>query len=392
MTQSFFSRRQLSLLILVLPGIILLLSLLGSEPDLPDWQASADRRVYLHTVPAQTGYRIHLLLPQSAPTSATDGLQQQLLFTALRHRIQTPDELGHWLQQQGWTVQLDTLPSHVRLILHSQQPPNDPTLTTLLQRLQHPPEVDWGSLLRRVQAENYLARQQTDTWLRLSFPTTTQHSATVDPLVAYRQWLQPAHWRMTLSGAQPPALTLPLPTPDTTVPAPAPLTLAILPVPTPRVTLPITLHRWQLPVPDSVDALAMTLLAREAIHQGLSDWLAQRQTDSHSPAGFSLGWEPAGNATLIIQGAQQPSVRPWLPSQITAANLEAARQQVQQLVIDAAGQSSWLDLLARHQLPADTLQRLPQPLEHIDSTQVQHWLQQQLETDYYHTLSLPASP
>jgi predicted Zn-dependent peptidase len=69
--------------------------------------------------------------------------------------------------------------------------------------------------------------------------------------------------------------------------------------------------------------------------------------------------------------------------------VEKARQTLLKQLEGNTGQQQWMDLLALYQLPPDSLQRLPTQLEVLELSAMQQWLQSQLLSDYYHTLSLP---
>ncbi|MBA4503582.1 hypothetical protein [Marinobacterium marinum] len=385
MTRPFLSRRQLSLLILFLPGIILLLSLLGPNTPPPAWHVDQDFRVYQQLRPELDHYRLHLLLPSPPVSSPHRQLEQRLLFAALQRQLATLSQQGAWLiqpklhQQPGyWLIEARTL-----------QAPTSSELTRLLRQLQQPPVLDWSVLLQRIQAEQYIARQTPEAWLKTQGADNDVRMP--NPAAAYHDRLQPQHWRLTLSGPKRLFLTLSTDTtsqPHVTTP---PLSLQPLPLPPPAAPATFHLYRWPLPAAGSVQQLALDLLLQEIIQQALAQRLAQQS----SKAGYSLVWEatpPQGLATLILQGDHWPSMTTWLPEQLILSDLNLARRRVLDTISQPDLLHSWMDLLALHQLPADTLEHLPAILPTISLPQLQQWLQQQLESDYYHTLSLPASP
>lgn len=94
----------------------------------------------------------------------------------------------------------------------------------------------------------------------------------------------------------------------------------------------------------------------------------------------------------MVQGISPPNLGALLHIPITNAELDRARQSLMAQRTDMTDQQSWLDLLALYSLPANSFSQLSQQLDAIDTATLQHWLQTQLESDYYHTLSLPASP
>jgi hypothetical protein len=396
MTRPLLSRRQLSLLILFLPGLILLLTLLGPVQDTTaaDWQADADRRVYQRPIPQQTDYRLHLLLPTPLADSNATELEQRLLLAALQQRLSSAEIRHDWQQRMGALPKLHLRPGYLLLELNLEQAPNPDELALLLQQLQQPAQLEWAQQLQRVQAQHYLLRQEAEIWLKSQFPGAAQALTQTDPVRAYHQWLQPHRWRLTLTGPEPIALTLPSIDPDAgPIPTAPPLALNVLPLTPPTPPAPLQLHRWPLPAISSADHFALSLLARESLRLQLSAWLAQQPPNVQ--AGFSLNWTPAppqGRATLIVQGKHWPPVRTWLAAALTHADLAAARAAVQQQLTQPNQQQAWADLLALHQLPADTLAQLPDRLAAISHADLQHWLQPLLESDYYHTLSLPALP
>ncbi len=391
MTRPLLSRRQLSLLILLLPGLILLLTLIGPGPAPTPWQASPDQRVYWQSQ-ERADYRLHLLLPQPPAHSASEQLQQRLLLAALQQQLNRTAPRWHALL--GAQPQLRSRPGLLMLELQTGSAPGSDQLAQLLAALRQPAGLDWHALLQRVQAEQYLHRQQPEDWLASQFPAASEPLRSLDPADAYYRWLAPERWQLTLSGPAPQPLSLPA-TGEATPQRPGTmLSLRPLPVPEPSTATSLQLHRWPLPRLASVDQLALSLLAREAVQQPLSAALAQRLQAQRS-GGFSLQWVatlPRGRASLVLQGDDWPELRTWLPAQLATADLAAARQAVQAQLQQPGQQQAWIDLLALHRLPADSLERLPAALEAIDTDELQHWLQQQLESDYYHTLSLPASP
>lgn len=397
MTRPLLSRRQLSLLILFLPGLILLLSRLGTEPEPANWQSDSRHRIYQQQRPAQDGYRVHLLLPLPLPDSPAIRLTHRLLFTALQQRLADLEIQPYWSSRLDRTAQLHHLPGYLLLELGLRQVPAGTDLELLLTQLQQPPELNWTTRLRRIQAEDYLARQHAEPWLRAHLPDQRDDTLVIDPIALYRNQLQPEHWQVTLSGPQPAVLELPERGSAKSIqPVPA-LSVRALPAPAPRQPAsdrPLYLHRWPLPEIRSVEQLAHSLLTREAIRQRLSHRLEQPASQSGISAGFSLSWEPArpqGRATLILKGSW-PALHPWLVEQLGQADLASARRSLLELLSRPEQQQQWVDLIALHQLPADTLIRLPGCLEELTAAELQLWLQQRLESDYYHSLSLPASP
>lgn len=390
---ALLSRGQLRLLIWVLPVVILLLSLLGpeSQPQ-PAISADPDRRIYQQVIPQQPQFRLHLIVPHLPAADSSTELQQHLITQALIRRLQAPDELGPWLSAQGWEIQVQANTGYRLLQLKSDSPFANHDVRQLLQQLQLPPRVDWSALLQRTQAEQYMMRQRAEAWL--TSPPSGADFLLLNPLAEYTQQLQPSDWRITLTGPEPLSLTSavfdPVPTPT---PSESPA-LSIKPLPAAPAAGPrLQLHRWALPQVNSTQDFAHLLLGRELVLQPLSGWLEQRLADAPAhQAGYSLRWEAAqsgGLVTLLLQGEQWPSIPAWLPLQMPSANLNAARQTLLEQLEGDASQQQWMDLLALYQLPPDTLEQLPERLAGIEPLAVQHWLQSQLQSDYYHTLSLP---
>jgi hypothetical protein len=143
----------------------------------------------------------------------------------------------------------------------------------------------------------------------------------------------------------------------------------------------------------SIQDFAQLLLGRELVVQPLSRWLKQQLADAPAhQAGYSLRWEATqsgGLVTLLLQGEQWPEIPAWLSQQLQPENVETARQTLLKQLEGNTGQQQWMDLLALYQLPPDSLQRLPTQLEVLELSAMQQWLQSQLLSDYYHTLSLP---
>lgn len=393
---SIFSRGQLRLLIWVLPSVILILSLLGPEPETgPSISTNAERSIYQQVVPQQTHFKLHLIAAQEPILSAVHQLRQRLIQQALLQRLQAADELGDWLEDKGWSIQLQDASGYRRLTLTSLTPFDSEALHDLLLRLQRPPAVDWEALLRRVQAEQYLVLQTPEFWLQSQTPTPTPEHV-LDPVAEYRQQLIPDHWRLTLTG--PESLPLTLPTQHIAAPdadASPRLTLKPLSTQAPlhKQSITLQLHRWSLPPPDSPSAFAMSLLARELVLQRLSLWLEQHLVASPShQTGFSLRWEPAaagGAASLLLQGDVHLDLPVWLPAQVLQADLVNARTALLAQIDKTPDKQQWMDLLALYQLPAQSLSQLPDLLSAIEPQAIHDWLQHQLQSDYYHTLSLP---
>lgn len=375
MSRPLLSRRQLNLLILFLPGAILLLTLLGPDAEPAPWHSDAERRVYWQAVPVQPDYRLHLLLPQPPPESATQALRQRLLQAALRAQLHTDPLTAR--------AQLQARPGHLRLQLTLTQAPDQALLNALLGALQPSPAIDWPALLKRVQAEQYLARQDAEGWLQGHYPTPDPDNR-FDPAAAYRDWLQPAHWRLTLTGPAPQPLSLPIAA-DPPTPAAPPLQTRPLPVPAPTDAA-LTLYRWPLPAPTSAEQFALTVLAREILQQRLSAALQAPATHLH---GYRLSWTPAlpqGRASLILQGRPPERATDWLAALPAAAELDVARAAVQAQLRRPEQQQAWLDLIALYRLPADTLTRLPLHLQALEGAQLQRWLQPLLQSAYHHSL------
>lgn len=389
-----FSRNQLRLLVWGLPIVILLLSLSGPG-DAPETVITADPegRVYQQTLPQQTLFRLHLIAAREPRIGAPAQLRQRLLSRALQARLRQPGELGDWLQTQGWTLQLQEYAGYRRLELESPGPVTSEQLKSFLQQLQTPPQADWQRLLQQVQAEQYLSRQNAEAWLHSQTPQEEDRVLTIDPIADYRQQLDPGHWRLTLTGPEPLSLQLPVVTPAEAGPqVSASVRLSLQPLPVePPVGPRLTLHRWRLPPIHTPDDFARLLLGRELVIQTLALWLEQPQSQD-AGLGYSLHWEPAqsgGLASLLLTGAPWPHLPEWLPQQIGQADLDSARHQLLAQLETATDLQPWIDLLALYRLPADSLQQLPGQLAEITPQAMQHWLQLQLQSDYYHTLLLP---
>lgn len=386
------SRNQLRLLIWILPVVILLLSLSGPNDALePGITADAEQRVYQQVLPQQEFFRLHLVAAREPRAGAPAQLHQRLLSRALLTRLRQPGELGDWLQTRGWTLQLQEHAGYRRLELVSPEPVTSEQLKSFLQQLQTPPQADWQKLLQQVQAEQYLARQNAEAWLHSQTPQAEDRVLIIDPVADYRQQLDPGHWQLTLTGPEPLSLQLPAVTPaDTQASASVRLSLQPLPV-EPPVGPRLTLHRWRLPPIHTPDDFARLLLGRELVIQTLALWLEQPRPEN-AGLGYSLHWEPAqggGLASLLLTGTPWPHLPEWLPQQIGQADLESARQLLLAQLETTADPQSWIDLLALYRLPADSLQQLPEQLAEITPQAMQSWLQLQLQSDYYHTLSLP---
>ncbi|MET3999042.1 hypothetical protein [Marinobacterium sp. MBR-109] len=390
---TLLSRGQLRLLIWVLPVVILLLSLLGPESQ-PEAVISADsdRRIYQQVIPQQSLFRLHLIAPHPPALDASIQLRQRLITQAWIMRLQKTDELGDWLSAQGWEVQVQANTGYRLLQLKSDRPFADNDVRQLLLQLQTPPRVDWSALLQRTQAEQYMMRQNAEVWLT-SPPSSNEHPS-LDPLADYARQLQPSGWRITLTGPEPQSLG---PVIFDPAPSPAPsenLMLSLKPLPvTPTADAQLQLHRWTLPQVHSAQDFAQLLLGRELVVQPLSHWLKQRLADAPAhQTGYSLRWEATqggGLASLLLQGEQWPEIPAWLPQQLQPENVETARQALLTQLEGDTGRQQWMDLLALYQLPPDSLQRLPAQLEALELSAMQQWLQSQLLSDYYHTLSLP---
>lgn len=389
---ALFSRNQLRLLIWVLPVIILLLSLLGPDPTSHAIiQSDPDRRIYQQTIPDQSRFQLHLIAPHPPALNATSQLKQRLMTQALIMRLQHPDELGDWLSTQGWEVQLQSMPGYRLLQLSSQAPITDASLQQLLQQLQMPPQADWPALLQRVQAEQYLMRQDAEVWL--TGRTRGPETLSLDPAVDYSGLLQPSHWRLTLTGPEPLALSLPHTGQSTSraTPRTSPLTLSPLPV-KPDSGVQLQLHRWPLPPVNSADDLARMLLGREMVVQSLSRRLEQQLTEMPGhQAGYSLRWDATsegGIVSLLLKGARWPEMTGWLPQQLPDTDRGRAHQALLSGLADADRRQQWMDLLALYQLPPNSLDEIPERLTQLETDAMQHWLQTQLQSDYYHSFSL----
>jgi len=390
---ALFSRNQLRLLIWVLPVIILLLSLLGPDPTSHAIiQSDPERRIYQQTIPDQPHFQLHLVMPPPPVFGASAQLKQRLMTRALSTRLQRPDELGGWLSDQGWDATLQSMPGYRLLQLNSPVPFTDTPLHGLLQQLQIPPQVDWHALLQRAEAEQYLLRQDAEVWL--TSQAQADEASPLDPAAEYSRLMHPAHWRMTLTGPTSLSLTLPeasQASPEMTS-ATSPLTLKPLPA-KPATNAPLQLYRWPLPPVNSVDDFARMLLGRELIVQSLSRRLEQQLTVMANPqSGYSLRWDPAsegGTVSLLLRGETWPEPATWLPQQLLHADLEQARQNLLSGFASVADRQPWMNLLALYQLPPDSLDVMSERLALIEADAMQHWLQSQLQSDYYHTFSLP---
>lgn len=388
-----FSRNQLRLLIWILPIVILLLSLSGpDESSMPTISSDAENRVYQLIRPQQEGFRLHLIAPREPASGAAAQLRQHLFSRALLARLRQPGELGDWLQTRGWTLHLREQAGYLLLELESPGPVASEQLESFLQQLQTPPQVDWQALLRQVQAGQYLARQNAEAWLH-SQTLQAEESLTITPAADYRQQLDPGHWRLTLTGPEPLPLQLPTVTPADAGPqALTAVRLSLQPLPVEPPAGPrLALHRWRLSPIHTPDDFARLLLGRELVIQALSLWLEQHQSQEES-LGYSLQWQPArdgGLASLLLQGTAWPRLAEWLPRQVSQADMDIARQQLLTRLETATDLQPWIDLLALYQLPEDSLQQLAERLARITPQAIQHWLQSGLQSDYYHTLSLP---
>ena len=93
--------------------------------------------------------------------------------------------------------------------------------------------------------------------------------------------------------------------------------------------------------------------------------------------------------SLLLRGETWPEPATWLPQQLLHADLEQARQTLLSGFASAADRQPWMNLLALYQLPPDSLDVMSERLALIEADAMQHWLQSQLQSDYYHTFSLP---
>ncbi|MBV0934616.1 peptidase M16 family protein [Marinobacterium weihaiense] len=388
MTSSLLSRRQLSLLILILPGLILWLSLAGpnTAPPFPPRQHDSIQRLYQQKVPDQDHYRLHLLLPLSPAATARQQLEQQLLIEALQVRLQSLPQ----------PPQVQRHPGHLRLEIRAPTAPDD-VLSPLLQHLQQPPALDWQARLNHLQARQYLQRQQPEGWLLGGGQDTGGSATWPNPAEHYRHWVAPERWQFSLSGpdrlARPLMPTHPAATTES-APEPNPeLTFRVLPVTPPDGSA--RLLRWPLTAPETLEQLALTLLAREYLQQRLSATLEAVHVQGDSASGFSLSWipvTPGGQASLLLQGPAQDVLTAAIQTPVTSTDLHAARTTLASRLDDMQRGQAWLDLLALYRLAADSFDHLDRALADIDATTLQRWLQAQRESDYYHVLSLPAAP
>lgn len=379
MSQPFLSRKQLWLLISLLPGVILLLTLLGPMPSEPELKISEDRRLY-QLRESRDNYQLQLVLPLPAPDTAELWLANRLLPKWLEQQLQIPST-QQWLQQQGWQIRVISSETEWQLFVEMPSPPDASTLDTLFSYIGATETSDWAQLVNANIAERYLRLQSAEeAALSALQPGPIPENWQVNPAALLEPWLNHERWQLIL--LTPEFLPLEIATPKTPGTGLA-TSQAITPLPSASPAGMGVLHHWRWPAPDSLSALARTQLALECIQNRLTQM---------NQGNFRLRWrtwEQGGDLDLLLH--QRELQEKELLSCPEAAEFSQLRQSLLerwQAYLDD-NPAGGVHLLARNRLVADSLDDMITQLEQVERSDVQLFLQQQAGSDTYRRLIFP---
>ncbi|WP_432697005.1 hypothetical protein ACQUQP_01215 [Marinobacterium sp. YM272] len=151
-----FNRRYLLILVWVLPIMILLLQRGGSESPIDRVQWDGERQAYL--LPAsRDDILLTLIIPLSQALTDRDWIGQRVRIESLRQQL-ADTTLQHWLSQQGWQADISQAPTHLRVSLQMQAPPQASQMRRFYSLLTS--DVPQTTLAKRARAERYLESRQ----------------------------------------------------------------------------------------------------------------------------------------------------------------------------------------------------------------------------------------
>ncbi|MBP0047132.1 hypothetical protein H9C73_00165 [Marinobacterium sp. AK62] len=383
MNRPFLSRRQLWLLIILLPGIILLLTLLGPMPGEPQILADPERRVFQQPQP-RNNYRLALQLPLPPPETADQWLAARLIPSLLSTRLTSPD-LQQWLRSKGWQgLQHASDPTEWRLSLLSQQPPTPAAIEELLDLLGDFATVNWSARLEQLSAAHYLAQQSEGTQ---PFPELLDGPLPsgwhTRPAQLVSQYTAPQHWRLSLLTPEQQPLVAPQaraaePTPESS------LFMQLLPHPG---SAPAgTVHQWRWPAPSSAD---------EWLEQQLALQCLRHQTSAIRHADIRMrwrAWHSGGQLSLFIPSPSQLELTELLQCP-QGARFEALKQEWRTgwTALTERQPQSWLLQLARYGLSPTPFSDVTSKLSQIERASLNQRLQQGPASDSYRRLIFPSA-
>lgn len=377
MSRPFLNRRQLWLLIILLPGVILLLSLLGPLPGGQDLQISEDRRLY-QMRQSREDYQLQLLLPLPAPDTAERWLVNRLLPDVMKQRLSTP-EAQQWLQQQQWQIVSSNSDTEWQLLIQTSAPPDNEQLRSLLQHLTAPVDMDWTQRVNTSLATRYLNLHTPDeAALAALQPGTFPRPWQVTPASLLDEWVTSERLLMTLQTPEFLPLTAPAVPDAKTGPA---TTVTATPLPSADPAGQGVLHHWRWSAPADLEGLARTQLALACV---------QEQLSLISQGNFRLRWRAWHGFADLDLLLQQTALK---PEQLLSCPDQDRYDQLRQQLAEywegrlAADASTWLLLLARHRLPAETPDRLVSQLEQLQRSDIQQHLQRLAGSDTYRRLN-----
>ncbi len=379
MSQPFLSRKQLWLLISLLPGVILLLTLLGPMPGEPELKVSEERRLY-QLLESRDNYQLQLVLSLPAPDTADLWLANRLLPKWLEQQLQSP-ATQQWLQQQPWQIQVLSSETEWQLRVEMPSPPDQPTLAALFSHLGATGTSDWAQLINANIAERYLRLQSAEeAALSALQPGPIPENWQVNPANLLKPWLSHERWQLILLTPE----FLPLDMAITQTQGPGLATSeAINPLPSASPAGMGVLHHWRWPAPDSLTALAHTQLALECIQNRLA-YLSQ--------GSFRLrwrAWTQGGDLDVLLHQDEPPADSLLnCPEASEFSQLKQSLIQHWQAYLDE-NPAGGVQLLARYTLVAGSLDDIITALEQAERSEIQHFLQQQARSDTYRRMIFP---
>jgi len=386
MSGPLLNRRQLWLLIILLPGLILLLSLLGPMPGQSQIQAqiqaSTDQRVYqrLHQ---DSHYQLQLLLMQRAPDTPSAWLSGQLLHAVIASRAQHP-ETRAWLQQQSWQLQLEARTTELIVNIHTTQPPETAQINALMKRLQEPAEIDWDALIQRQTAQHYLRMQSAqEAALAALSPGPLPATWEFEPAQLFRSQTRAEQWQLAVLTPE----FLPISAPTSAMAEPGTgtaqtSTVTLLPRPLSHEQLQAYYWRW--PTATRLSDILREQLALQCLRHALNSRI--------TTGAYRLRWQAwtDGSGLSLLLNRPESSLHTWLrcPEEPEFEILKQAfvHEWTDRFQADPA---AWLRLLARHQLPASEPHQLAATAALLQRSDIEHYLQLGPGSDSYRRLIFP---
>lgn len=377
------NRRQLWLLIILMPGIILLLTLFGPMPGQPQVYASNDQRVYqyLHD---EAFYQLQLQLTRPRPDTPSTWLMGQLLPQVLALRIRHPDTRV-WLQQQNWQLQLQPDTAEPVLNIHTSLPPTNAQIQTLLAYLRNPVDIDWDQLIQRHSAQHYLNLQSTQERALAALQSDSLPASwRLEPEQFFTAMTRAEHWQLTLMTPELQPLHSPTDATSATPPTDnhqAPVTLLPRPLPQDHMQA----YYWRWPATTELTEVMKEQLALQCLRHALSGQVTR--------GSYQLRWQAWANGSdlsLLLMPPTDTALNTWLQCP-EGPDFDRLKQTLSDEWTDRfqTDPAAWLRLLARHRLPATEPDRLNAAIGPLQSSDIEHYLQQGPRSDSYRRLIFP---